>query len=48
MKGWLKFIFILVGGFVLYLLTGSISDGLLLITILSYLEFRIRDKTKSA
>lgn len=42
MIGWLKFIFIFLGGIGFYLLTGDLSEAILLIVVLSYLEFRIR------
>ena len=44
MNRWLKFVFILLGGFVFYLLTGDLSEAVLLSIILSYIEFRIIDK----
>ena len=40
MKGWIKFLIFLASGFGFFLFTGDGSEGILLIIILSLLEFR--------
>ena len=44
MNLWLKFLFIVLGGIGFFILSGSGSEALLLIVILTYLEFRFKKK----
>jgi hypothetical protein len=44
MKEWLKFILIFLGGTGFYLLTGDLSEAILAIVVLSYIELRIHWK----